>query len=198
MILLICSILCKSGLKPPWQQNIFSSIMAAIGRQLKQSVKVFHSFILYLLLPVDIYKNELDVLIILCRLPDFQEWEFQKAIYSFILNYDNEYNVQRSTYIRRRIHIFCWYWRIRDCLGAGRSSLGIWSYRLTTDILLPGTAFLCQRNHREIDSWTLGADLRIQTVSKGRCTVHVYHLRRTMVNSTCLFILHTSHNIYYL
>lgn len=36
---------------PPWQQKIFSSIMADIGRQLKQSVKVFQSLMLYLLLP---------------------------------------------------------------------------------------------------------------------------------------------------
>lgn len=38
---------CKSGLNPPWQQKIFSSIMAAMGRQLKQSVNVFQSFTLY-------------------------------------------------------------------------------------------------------------------------------------------------------
>lgn len=38
-------------LLPPWQQKIFSSTMAAMGRQLKQSVKVFHSLILYRLLP---------------------------------------------------------------------------------------------------------------------------------------------------
>jgi hypothetical protein len=31
--------------------NIFSSMMAAIGKQLKQSVKVFHSLILYRRLP---------------------------------------------------------------------------------------------------------------------------------------------------
>lgn len=43
----ICSISCKSGLKPPWQQKIFSSIIAAIGKQLKQSVNVFHSLMLY-------------------------------------------------------------------------------------------------------------------------------------------------------
>lgn len=36
---------------PPWQQKIFSSTMAATGKQLKQSVKVFHSFMLYRLLP---------------------------------------------------------------------------------------------------------------------------------------------------
>ena len=36
---------------PPWQQNIFSSIIADIGKQLKQSVKVFHNLILYRLLP---------------------------------------------------------------------------------------------------------------------------------------------------
>lgn len=36
---------------PPWQQNIFSSIIAAIGKQLKQSVNVFHNLILYLRLP---------------------------------------------------------------------------------------------------------------------------------------------------
>lgn len=47
----ICSIDCRSGLKPPWQQKIFSSTIAATGRQLKQSVKVFHSLMLYLRLP---------------------------------------------------------------------------------------------------------------------------------------------------
>jgi hypothetical protein len=43
MILLICSIDSRSGLSPPWQQKIFSSIIAASGRQLKQSVNVFQS-----------------------------------------------------------------------------------------------------------------------------------------------------------
>lgn len=42
----ICSIPCRSGLRPPWQQKIFSSMMAATGRQLKQSVKVFQSLTL--------------------------------------------------------------------------------------------------------------------------------------------------------
>ena len=46
----ICSIEFKSGLNPPCMVNIFSSIMAAIGKQLKQSVNVFHSLMLYLLL----------------------------------------------------------------------------------------------------------------------------------------------------
>lgn len=36
---------------PPWQQKIFSSTMAAMGKQLKQSVKVFHSLMLYRRLP---------------------------------------------------------------------------------------------------------------------------------------------------
>lgn len=44
----ICSMPCRSGLRPPWQQNIFSSIIAAIGKQLKQSVNVFHNLMLYL------------------------------------------------------------------------------------------------------------------------------------------------------
>ena len=47
---LICSMLWRSGDSPPWQQKIFSSTMAATGRQLKQSVKVFHNLMLYLLL----------------------------------------------------------------------------------------------------------------------------------------------------
>jgi hypothetical protein len=47
----ICSMLCKSGERPPCIQKIFSSIIAAIGRQLKQSVNVFHSLILYRRLP---------------------------------------------------------------------------------------------------------------------------------------------------
>ncbi len=51
MMRFIWSMFCKSGLKPPWQQNIFSSIMAAMGRQLKQSVKVFHNLMLYRRLP---------------------------------------------------------------------------------------------------------------------------------------------------
>jgi len=41
----------SSGLSPPWQQKIFPSIVAATGKQLKQSVKVFHSFTLYRRLP---------------------------------------------------------------------------------------------------------------------------------------------------
>lgn len=46
--------LCKSGLNPPCIVNIFSSMIAAIGRQLKQSVNVFHNLILYRRLPADI------------------------------------------------------------------------------------------------------------------------------------------------
>ena len=80
IILLICSMDCKSGERPcnnkkmmisdksslkqlkfhtkrtfhspPWQQKIFSSTMAAIGKQLKQSVNVFQSLMLYRRLPV--------------------------------------------------------------------------------------------------------------------------------------------------
>lgn len=47
----ICSMLCKSGERPPCMQKIFSSMMAATGKQLKQSVNVFHNLILYRLLP---------------------------------------------------------------------------------------------------------------------------------------------------
>lgn len=43
----ICSIEFRSGLRPPCMVKIFSSMMAAMGRQLKQSVKVFHSLMLY-------------------------------------------------------------------------------------------------------------------------------------------------------
>lgn len=46
----ICSMEFKSGLKPPCIVKIFSSIMAAIGKQLKQSVNVFQSLMLYRLL----------------------------------------------------------------------------------------------------------------------------------------------------
>ena len=47
---LICSILWSSGDKPPCIQKIFSSIIAATGMQLKQSVKLFHNLMEYLLL----------------------------------------------------------------------------------------------------------------------------------------------------
>lgn len=53
MILLIWSSEDSSGDSPPCMQKILSSISAATGRQLKQSVKVFHSFMLYLLLPTN-------------------------------------------------------------------------------------------------------------------------------------------------
>lgn len=42
----ICSMEFRSGLNPPCIVKIFSSMMAAMGRQLKQSVKVFHSLML--------------------------------------------------------------------------------------------------------------------------------------------------------
>jgi hypothetical protein len=51
MILFICSMFCSSGDRPPCMQKIFSSTIAATGRQLKQSVKVFHSLMLYRRLP---------------------------------------------------------------------------------------------------------------------------------------------------
>ena len=50
---LICSMDCKSGDNPPCIVKIFSSIIAAIGKQLKQSVKVFHNLTWYLRLPIN-------------------------------------------------------------------------------------------------------------------------------------------------
>lgn len=49
--LLICSMDCKSGLRPPCIHRIFSSMMAAIGKQLNTSVNVFQTLILCLRLP---------------------------------------------------------------------------------------------------------------------------------------------------
>jgi hypothetical protein len=48
MMRLIWSMDASSGLRPPCMQKIFSSMIAAMGRQLKQSVKVFQSLMLYL------------------------------------------------------------------------------------------------------------------------------------------------------
>lgn len=42
----ICSMELRSGLRPPCMVKIFSSMIAAMGRQLKQSVKVFQSLML--------------------------------------------------------------------------------------------------------------------------------------------------------
>lgn len=52
MTLRICSMDCRSGERPPCIVKIFSSIMAAMGRQLKQSVNVFQSLMLYRRLPI--------------------------------------------------------------------------------------------------------------------------------------------------
>eukprot|EP00961_Rhodomonas_salina_P186257 2514449-Rhodomonas_salina.1 len=51
MIRRICSMLFRSGDRPPCMQKIFSSMMAATGKQLKQSVNVFQILMLYLRLP---------------------------------------------------------------------------------------------------------------------------------------------------
>jgi len=51
IILRICSRFVSSGESPPCMQKILSSTTAATGRQLKQSVNVFHSLMLYLRLP---------------------------------------------------------------------------------------------------------------------------------------------------
>ena len=45
MIREIWSSRCRSGERPPCMQMIFSSTTADTGRQLKQSVNVFHSLI---------------------------------------------------------------------------------------------------------------------------------------------------------
>ena len=50
-IFFICSIDSNSGDKPPCMHKMRSSIKAATGRQLKQSIKSFQSFMLYRLLP---------------------------------------------------------------------------------------------------------------------------------------------------
>ena len=96
IIRLICSMLWRSGLRPPWQQKIFSSTMAATGRQLKQSVNVFHSLILYRRLPDTIY-----------------------------ILYARKYQV--ATYIRRRIHKFCWWMHTHGCHVTGKNFPGILS-----------------------------------------------------------------------
>ena len=66
---------------PPWQQNIFSSIIAAIGKQLKQSVNVFHSRMLNRRLPEsDIYKQEMkyNVQVSYYITYIFQKWQYQR------------------------------------------------------------------------------------------------------------------------
>lgn len=40
---LIWSMFQRVGLKPPWQQNIFLPMMAATGRQLKESTNISHN-----------------------------------------------------------------------------------------------------------------------------------------------------------
>lgn len=57
IILVSCSKLVKSGLKPPCIQIILSSMMAATGRQLKQSPNIFQVLKLYLLLPISHVSN---------------------------------------------------------------------------------------------------------------------------------------------
>ena len=66
--------------------RIFSSTIAATGRQLKQSVNVFHSLILYLRLPAKVKGKDVEV----------DEHE----------QYEEGGNVAMLSYIRRKSHRF--------------------------------------------------------------------------------------------
>lgn len=154
MMRLICSMLWRSGLKPPWQQKIFSSTIAATGKQLKQSVKVFHSLMLYRRLPAQKKTNEHDVAKI-------------NFLYSIWFNY-----------IRHKTHISYWWMRIRDFLSAGKSSRGTWFCMQVRDKSSPATVFLCRHSRLKRGNCSLVEILRTRTTARGRNIDRECHLRK--------------------
>ena len=101
----------------PWQQNIFSSTMAATGRQLKQSVKVFHNLILYLRLPKKRFK------IFWQTSSDSLAEAIQNTLHISKLK---ELNLSFFTYIHRKIRRFGLWMRIRGSRVTRKNSLDIW------------------------------------------------------------------------
>jgi len=85
---------------PPWQQNIFSSMMAAIGRQLKQSVNVFHSFMLYRRLP-DTTSNQ-------CNHVSASNTDSNYMA----VNYNRQNTASGACHKRRRIHYHRCRWMV--------------------------------------------------------------------------------------
>lgn len=140
---------------PPWQQKIFSSIIAAMGRQLKQSVKVFHNLMLNLRLPGERNQKIFSELNCTCVKPRFI-----------------------STYTRRRTHRCGWWKHTHGCPWAGKSSLGIWSCRQAEGKWFPGIVSLCLHNHPGKGNLPLEGSHHIQTASIGLCTAHEYHLKQ--------------------
>lgn len=114
----ICPMWYRSGLKPPWQQNILSSITAATGSRLNTSVNILNSFVLYLLLPGEQSSSK------------------------------GEPVSQRKPHIRRRSRKSCRRKRIRGCPSGGRSSRDIWFCRRAEGRWFPETACLCRRSRR--------------------------------------------------
>ena len=143
----ICSMDWRSGLSPPCIVKIFSSIIAAIGRQLKQSVNVFHNLMLYRRLPK---RNRL-----VRMLPDVTE---------------------KQAYIRHRSHKFCWCLHIRGYRGGWKSFQDIWSYMRAIGIWSPTTAFHDLHNHRGKDSLPPVENLHTQITVIDHNTAHVYRL----------------------
>ena len=102
----------------PWQQNIFSSTMAATGRQLKQSVKVFHNLILYLRLPKKGLKGFLQT-----SINNLGEAILKYS--AFYISKLKELNLSFFTYIHRKIRRFGLLMRIRGSRVTRKNSLDI-------------------------------------------------------------------------
>ena len=132
-----------------------------MGRQLKQSVKVFHNLMLNLRLPVETHNHTL-----------LEHW-FNRCFRD-----DCVQEELISTHTHRRTRRCGWWRHTRGCPWARRSSLGIWSCRPTEGRSSPGTASLCPRSRPGKGNLPLEGSHHTQTASADLCTGHGYHLRR--------------------
>ena len=130
-------------------------MMAATGKQLKQSVKVFHSRMLYLRLPGMVAKKQVTYYCI--------RW------------------LATQTYIHHKSQTFCLLMHTHDFLEVERNSLGTWSCTPAASKWFQLIASPSQCNSQGRDSWPQEGNHRTQTYAAGHSTAHVCHLN-TMVD----------------
>lgn len=139
--------------------------MAAIGRQLKQSVKVFQSLMLYLLLPRK--KKAIRI----------KQKMYSKHHYNNTKKETDMKCHRLCTHTHHRNHIFCWLKHTRGFPSAGRSSLDIWFCRPVGDRWSPETACPCPHSHPETGSCFLEGSPHTQTASAGHSIARGCHLQ---------------------
>lgn len=100
-------------------------------------------------------------------------------------------NLTGETYIRHKIHIFCWWTHTHGFLSREKSFLDTWFCRPARDILSLRTVYLCQHSHPRTSSLLQGETRHIQRAAADHYIDHVYHLQQIYRGSNCKYIHYT-------